>query len=640
MSQSLGTKILALFILLALACGVGSTMTYQKINGMGQVTTEISENYINVLKNTDTIKINFANMQNYMSQLFATKDEEAKADVQASITQAEGNIASSLDAIEEFSIDKRSKDAKVTLNKAYTDYQKIYDKQVEAVTSGKAKDLSAVVDSLSEAENNLRICINTVVFLNQANIIDSQVNLAEAGEDARIEFYVLIICLIAFGFGTVLVTVDTIIQPTRHASMRLSEIVRSIEENRGDLSSVIPVESEDEIGQLVTDINKFIEVLNEIIDKIKGSASELQINVNEVFEGINVSNTEIMDVSAAMRELSVGMEDVAGNTEHLNGKADIVSREMNGIAKQAVEGSNFAKEIKDRAEKLRAAGAESKKSTSVMVEDIQKQLEISLRQSKDVERINALTDDILDISSQTELLSLNASIEAARAGEAGKGFAVVADEIRKLAESSQNTANSIQQISLDVTTSVSNLASDANRMLDFIQKVVLQDYDRLVETGDSYDADADSFDQILQQFANSAFELQETMEEMQELIRGISSTVHESSDNLLSVSESTAQLSDNMSSIQSTIGLTEDISRQLEAEVARFNNTQDMAESIIEAQEAEALAQEPEMENEDVLAPAEFEEDEAVLVAAEYEADEAVEPDEAEESDEEVSADA
>lgn len=567
--RSIGAKINYVLLLVFLICGVGMLIVNAKINSMDDITNEISQNYIASVSEVDTISENVTSLKSQMMEYLLVGEDKRSATL-GNITKTQGAIVTSFQNLKKYASTQRTEEVVGRLEQSYGTYKDQYNAVLKDIDNGNIKDVASIDARLGKAYDDLEIRVHSVEVQNTVNTARAQKSLAGSAKASHITFIAVGILLIAAIAAGVIVVRFTVIAPARTATRELNIIIDGIEKNDGNLTARVTQKSQDEIGQLVGGVNKFIEVLHSIIAEIKADADNVSNSTNVVYQQISTADGNIMDVSATMQQLSAGMEEMAASAEHISNETDSISTSMENIAAQAGEGSNKAKDIKVRAVALRDDGIASKETTSSMADEIRTAVRASLEKSKDVEKINALTDNILNISSQTNLLALNASIEAARAGEAGRGFAVVADEIRTLADSSRATANDIQVISRDVTASVEELAENANKMIDFILNVVMPDYDKLVNMGEQYNRDAGDFDDIMIAFTEDSAQLKKTMEDVAGLIRSMSSTINENSEGVAMVSDSACGLTEGMSQIKDEMSHTEEVAARLGETVSRF----------------------------------------------------------------------
>ncbi len=389
-------------------------------------------------------------------------------------------------------------------------------------------------------------------------------------EGTEIFNIILIVAAILIYIATLFIVRQTITKPAQDVSRHLGEIVDKIEKDEGDLTQRLVVRSKDEIGQMANGVNEFISQLQGLMLKVQAESTKMLQSASEVSTQVSDSNQSALSISSAMEELAASMEEISATVEHIaSGTAEILGS-IQDISTRADNGAETIASIKGRAEELHSQTIDSKEQTTAIFEEISRVLNASVEESKNVEKINELTGNILDIASQTNLLALNASIEAARAGEAGKGFAVVADEIRNLADNSRDTANDIQNISNMVTGAVDALAGNAEKMIQFISEHVMKDYNGFVDVATQYQDDADEMNQILMDFAQKASTIANTMTEMDSGIRNISITVDESANAVTQVANDTAVLVNAMSQIQTETDNSQDISVELGNEVKRF----------------------------------------------------------------------
>lgn len=293
----------------------------------------------------------------------------------------------------------------------------------------------------------------------------------------------------------------------------------------------------DEIGKLTNSIATMQESIKDVINGVIQESEYVTSAVKATGISMSELNAQIEEVSATTEELSSGMEETAASSEEMMATATEIDNSLATITENAKKGAVSACEISTRAEGLKQNAIISKKSAQGIYEATQEKLICAIEQSKAVEKIIVLSEAILSISEQTNLLALNAAIEAARAGEAGKGFAVVANEIKKLADNTKSAANEIQDITKVVIESVSNLSGSSKKVLNFIDKQVLTDYNTLVEIGEQYSSDAKFVNELVEGFNLTSEKLRGSIQEMLKTINEVTLATAEGAEGTTNIAE-------------------------------------------------------------------------------------------------------
>lgn len=330
-----------------------------------------------------------------------------------------------------------------------------------------------------------------------------------------------IICGLAFLLITVMsgVMINVNLKPLKKV-IRKIEKIEALDLSEDDLiKGYIGYGSE--VGKLATAVDsltvtfrKMLSTLNECSESLVGSSETMRTVSNNLMGSVENNSTTTAELSASILNTNSSIETVTGEVEKIH---DIVE----DISDSVQDGSKKSDTLIQTANTMSKTASDTLGNNTKKVEETKKNIEIAMANLQSLVKINEMATQILDITNQTNLLSLNASIEAARAGAAGRGFAVVAGEIGSLAENSSETVNQIQALCVDANKSIESIKVCFEDIIAFMETDVSGKFQEFATMAGQYETVVNDIREVIQNIHNKTSVFSESATNIREQINNV-----------------------------------------------------------------------------------------------------------------------
>lgn len=241
-----------------------------------------------------------------------------------------------------------------------------------------------------------------------------------------------------------------------------------------------------EAGLIASAANQWMKTMRSTVETLHSCNTEMLESATYLGSTANSLVDSVSDNAAATEELSASMETTNSSIEAVKDEIDIISNVVGHIEESMENSTEISSNLINTSIVMDKSVTTSMQKGLDTLSNTKNNIKTAMEGLEAVKRIKDMAEEILNIASQTNLLSLNASIEAARAGEAGRGFAVVAGEIGKLAEQSEEAVANIQKIVSESDRTIDNVKSCFDGIILYLEEDVAQNFSQIADMSNQY----------------------------------------------------------------------------------------------------------------------------------------------------------